>query len=98
MWKSLVSAYDCGQRFCNHQIGSMHPLYFGQSRIALRPPKNLYSSRIGSPVLGSRRSSANCTTAGMSHRIFALTQSGDLFDYAKDLFVGAKQAVLAALG
>ena len=33
----------------------------------------------------------------MSHRIFALTQSGDLFDYAKDLFVGAKQAVLAAL-
>ena len=27
-------------------------------------------------------------------RIFALTQSGDLFDYAKDLFVGAKQAVM----
>jgi hypothetical protein len=31
-------------------------------------------------------------------QLFALTQSGDLFDYAKDLFVGAKQAVLAALG
>jgi hypothetical protein len=98
MWKSLVSAYDCGQRFCNHQIGSMHPLYFGQSRIALRPPKKSLFQPHRLARSRFRRSSANCTTAGMSHRIFALTQSGDLFDYAKDLFVGAKQAVLAALG